>query len=346
MAKQVFHDLSEIGALKKDFPYSEADLRLMARGLDRTLSDIKSLNRELSAKEKPVKKATPSKKTKLGKSKQGSHGGKPVIPTLVINNVVVHRSSPESQVAYLMAAYHKSMAVFAGYVKGYEEFFGAKKFAKIRQLVEKNFSQKHKGFVVGEIYTFKVVSSEVCDGGMLTDFVDKRKNHHKIITDKGHTIGQEYRCKIKGIVPSRPGEWQLSFDVIVIPERKKVQDTPKAQPKADAVRPAPSRNMVPIKKSKPVKKPVVSYSGPPTHVMPECGYRKSADKWFTEVDGLGYHKCGTVFLCDCCGRRVEAGKGYRIDFREIYFCEQCKREIFRPKGHAYVKLIYTNMGHK
>ena len=48
MAKQVFHDLSEIGVLKKDIPYTNADLREMSKGLDKIVGEIKSLKRESS----------------------------------------------------------------------------------------------------------------------------------------------------------------------------------------------------------------------------------------------------------------------------------------------------------
>ena len=76
-------------------------------------------------------------------------------------------------------------------------------------------------------------------------------------------------------------------------------------------------------------------------------YIKPPEAWAKEVDGLGKHICGKPFTCSCCGRSFPARKGYRIDFREIYFCMDCKREVFRPSGNGWRgRIISTPMGNK
>lgn len=76
-------------------------------------------------------------------------------------------------------------------------------------------------------------------------------------------------------------------------------------------------------------------------------YIKRPEEWWHEVDGLGKHVCGKPFTCSCCGRDFPAKKGYRIDFREIYFCMDCKRKVFPPSGRGWAgRIISTPMGNK
>lgn len=71
------------------------------------------------------------------------------------------------------------------------------------------------------------------------------------------------------------------------------------------------------------------------------------EKWAAEVEGLSKHICGKPFTCSCCGQEFNAREGYKIDFREIYFCKDCKREIYPTSGRGwYGKIIPTPMGNK
>lgn len=81
--------------------------------------------------------------------------------------------------------------------------------------------------------------------------------------------------------------------------------------------------------------------------IPPRHYKKSPSKWASEVEGLGKHICGKPFTCSCCGQSFPARKGYRIDLKEIYFCMDCKREIFPPSGRGWRgRIISTPMGNK
>ena len=76
-------------------------------------------------------------------------------------------------------------------------------------------------------------------------------------------------------------------------------------------------------------------------------YVKRPEKWTGEVESLGKHKCGKAFTCSCCGGDFGPNQGYRVDFKEIYFCNACARKIYQPKsrGNHHV-FIPTPMGNK
>ncbi len=76
-------------------------------------------------------------------------------------------------------------------------------------------------------------------------------------------------------------------------------------------------------------------------------YLKSPDKWYGEVQDLGKHKCGKPFKCSCCGGEFPANSGWRVDLREIYFCNACAKKIYEPKGRGNRRfIISTPMGNK
>ena len=76
-------------------------------------------------------------------------------------------------------------------------------------------------------------------------------------------------------------------------------------------------------------------------------YIKSPDKWYGEVQELGKHKCGKAFKCSCCGRDFPAFAGWRVDLREIYFCNACAKKIYEPRGRGNRHYIITTpMGNK
>lgn len=76
-------------------------------------------------------------------------------------------------------------------------------------------------------------------------------------------------------------------------------------------------------------------------------YVKSPRDWAPEVQGLEKHKSGKPFTCSCCGLDFPGSMGYRVDLKDIYFCNSCSRKIFEPKERrTSPKLIYTPMGNK
>lgn len=324
MAKQVFHDLSEIGVLKKDIPYTNADLREISKGLDKIVGEIKSLKREVSN----IQDASSStkdhafQKSKVKNNKAQARKASPKKTGTIINNVFVKRTSPDYQIAALMVRQHKSMDGLSSYAKYYQEFFGEAKFNSIREIAAMLFEQEKTilsyRFSVGSSYSFKVFSSTRQGNNVLTELVDKEHAHHKVFTKAVYPAGKEVRCEIKSIDFNQPIGWQLDLGV---PRLIIIDKEPATPPK--------------ILESKDEKQ---------TDDTPV--YKKSPGKWFREVDGLGYHKCGKAFTCNCCGRSFNAGQGYRIDLKEIYFCTECKKEIFKPSGRGYMSIVYTNMGHK
>ena len=77
------------------------------------------------------------------------------------------------------------------------------------------------------------------------------------------------------------------------------------------------------------------------------GRSKSPSQWAREVQGLGRHKCGKPFKCSCCGQQFPMNAGYRVDFKDIYFCNACARKIYEPRKRGYSHfLILTPMGNK
>ena len=70
-------------------------------------------------------------------------------------------------------------------------------------------------------------------------------------------------------------------------------------------------------------------------------------KGFSEVHGLGRHKCGKPFVCSCCGKSFPANAGWRVDLRDIYFCNACARKIYVGEGRGNRHfIISTPMGNK
>lgn len=327
MAKQVFHDLSEIGVLKKDIPYTNADLREMSKGLDKVVGEIKSLKKDLSesSKSNNQKKSGTIPNNKQQKnakqSKQPRQSGSPKRGT-VINNTYVKCSAPDYQIAALMVHQHNSLESLISYAKYYQAFFGEAKFDRILKLATEYYEREKdrisSRFSVGESYSFKVFSSSRKGTKVLTDLEDRNHDHHKVFTKSVYPVGKEVRCEVNSIDSSQPIGWQLELSV----PRLIVREV------APAVEPS---TVYEHKEEKADTQPV--------HI-------KSPGKWFREVEGLGYHKCGKAFTCNCCGRSFNAGQGYRIDLREIYFCTECKKEIFKPSGRGYMSIVYTNMGHK
>ena len=74
---------------------------------------------------------------------------------------------------------------------------------------------------------------------------------------------------------------------------------------------------------------------------------KTPSQWAREVQGLGKHKCGKAFKCSCCGQQFPMNAGYRVDLKDIYFCNACAREIYEPgkRGNSHF-FISTPMGNK
>lgn len=76
-------------------------------------------------------------------------------------------------------------------------------------------------------------------------------------------------------------------------------------------------------------------------------FRKTPEQWHGEVGNLGKHKCGKPFICSCCGGSFAKNQGYRIDFKEIYFCFECKKKIFKPSHKGWRgSVISIPMGNK
>ena len=62
---------------------------------------------------------------------------------------------------------------------------------------------------------------------------------------------------------------------------------------------------------------------------------------------LGRHKCGKPFTCNCCGKSFPANAGWRVDLRDIYFCNSCAKKVYEDKGRGNRHfIISTPMGNK
>ena len=88
---------------------------------------------------------------------------------------------------------------------------------------------------------------------------------------------------------------------------------------------------------------------PPTEKDPDepITYVKRPEQWYREVIDFGKHKCGKPFTCSCCGKDFLANQGVRVDFKEIYFCNSCKKLIYEPSGRGWAgRIISTPMGNK
>lgn len=82
-------------------------------------------------------------------------------------------------------------------------------------------------------------------------------------------------------------------------------------------------------------------TGEPKH------YLKSPEMWNREVEGMGKHKCGKPFTCSCCGRFFPASYGFRVDGKDIYFCNYCKKQVYTKSGRGWSGVIIsTPMGNK
>ena len=84
-------------------------------------------------------------------------------------------------------------------------------------------------------------------------------------------------------------------------------------------------------------------TGEPPRVYP---YGKTPRQWFHEVDGYGKHICGSAGVCSCCGREFGPRKGWRVELKDIYFCQSCKAQVYEPSGRGYLRIISTPMGNK
>lgn len=77
------------------------------------------------------------------------------------------------------------------------------------------------------------------------------------------------------------------------------------------------------------------------------GCSKTPSQWAREVQGLGKHKCGKPFRCSCCGQQFPMNAGFRVDLKDIYFCNSCAREIYEPGKRGSSRFfISTPMGNK
>lgn len=76
-------------------------------------------------------------------------------------------------------------------------------------------------------------------------------------------------------------------------------------------------------------------------------YDSRPESWTAKVDGYGKHRCGKPFTCNCCGRHFPKLSGWRVELRDLYFCDSCAASIFKPVGrgnhHVYIP---TPMGNK
>jgi hypothetical protein len=94
----------------------------------------------------------------------------------------------------------------------------------------------------------------------------------------------------------------------------------------------------PSKVSEVERKPTVTYSD--SSVPPVV-------RGFSSVQGLGRHKSGRPFTCSCCGKSFPGHAGWRVDLRDIYFCNSCARKIYEEKGRGNRHfIISTPMGNK
>ena len=76
-------------------------------------------------------------------------------------------------------------------------------------------------------------------------------------------------------------------------------------------------------------------------------YSTPPSQWAREVQGLGRHKCGKPFKCSCCGQLFPMNAGFRVDLKDIYFCNACARKIYEPGKRGNKRFfISTPMGNK
>lgn len=84
-----------------------------------------------------------------------------------------------------------------------------------------------------------------------------------------------------------------------------------------------------------------------TYVPSKKRYDSRPESWTAKVDGYGKHRCGKAFTCNCCGRHFPKLSGWRVELKDLYFCDSCAASIFKPAGrgnhHVYIP---TPMGNK
>ena len=81
--------------------------------------------------------------------------------------------------------------------------------------------------------------------------------------------------------------------------------------------------------------------------LPMPFYRKSPEQWHAEVGSDAKHKCGKPFVCNCCGGNFSKNQGYRVNFKEIYFCFECSKKIYKPSHRGWRgTIISIPMGNK
>lgn len=90
-------------------------------------------------------------------------------------------------------------------------------------------------------------------------------------------------------------------------------------------------------------KPIITYG----NSSMSYDMRMRYEKWSRNVMGLDRHKCGVAFVCNCCGKSFSPRQGYRVDGRDLFFCNSCAKHIFEPakRGNSLF-YISTPMGNK
>lgn len=163
-------------------------------------------------------------------------------------------------------------------------------------------------FEVGKRYLFTALG-KLNDIGMEL-LVDQYGDYQPVRTSMCYYPGDRVSCKVVGIY----SKIKPSGEVIV------------------NLRLVEPRRLKPLQKADP-DEPI--------------SYVKKPEQWYREVIDLGKHKCGKPFTCSCCGKDFLANQGVRVDFKDIYFCNACKKLIYEPSGRGWAgRIISTPMGNK
>lgn len=206
-------------------------------------------------------------------------------------------------------------------------FFGYSRsellFAKAVELEKQKCERLSKQYKVGSQFVFKVLDCKKLDLKYRVQLESIDGNLFFTDCKSPVTEGCSYIFKINA-VRNNVHPW----DMLDLWMQKRVKATPSRQiavPK-----------LLEQKQYKPEK-----------HSETYKTYVKPPSAWYGELKGLSYHKCGKSFKCNCCGQLFSANQGYRIDFRELYFCVSCKREIFPQTHKGWAgRVISTPMGNK